>query len=559
MESNSSSLSDQKSVVSSMSTLDLVGDDDTDTVNHHHHHHHQNEPSQQRQSPTTPKSRAAKRVAALVSGDSTRDLHHLFDPESPAHGQNSRIETPTGATGMTPHSRRTQSMMIPARTATSSLVPPQSPSAQSSTSDGARSMPSSPGDRRHTIAAISVRSSKNSGKFATLRRPSSNRSKLSKRERLLHQLTNTWHTDILPNFSTKVRNSRKVLQLCWEGIPSSVRPDAWRAIIGNDLHITKDLFEIMVVRGRRECEIQRVKRKKEMDRLRKEQEDFLAARAAATDSTDNGTNSGDERSDSDHDSNDDAEPDSPGLMHDASGALFGVEEKAELRSKENSMQLIATDIPRTFPHLKIFHNDGPLYQPLVDVLQAFVVYRPDIGYVQGMSYLASMFLLNMDAMSSFIALANLLNQDLYFSFFRMDQHQMSGHIKLYEEFFQSKLPTLFEHFRDIDLTPDMYMYEWMLTIFSRSMKLETAHRVWDNYLLNGPVFLFRTALGILRMHRSQFLHMPFEHAMTLLGKVLPTIDEEELFSNIASISINREEFEKLAAQHLPKSTNALSL
>jgi len=43
------------------------------------------------------------------------------------------------------------------------------------------------------------------------------------------------------------------------------------------------------------------------------------------------------------------------------------------------------------------------------VLEAYVCFRPDIGYVQGMSYLAAVMLLYMDTFPAFCCLANLLN------------------------------------------------------------------------------------------------------------------------------------------------------
>ena len=47
-------------------------------------------------------------------------------------------------------------------------------------------------------------------------------------------------------------------------------------------------------------------------------------------------------------------------------------------------------------------------------------YRPDIGYVQGMSFIASVFLLVMDSHLAFQCLANLLNRPFFLGFFRMD-------------------------------------------------------------------------------------------------------------------------------------------
>ena len=44
---------------------------------------------------------------------------------------------------------------------------------------------------------------------------------------------------------------------------------------------------------------------------------------------------------------------------------------------------------------------GPFYQQLWDILETYSIFRPEIGYVQGMSFLAAMFLLYMDEFTSF--------------------------------------------------------------------------------------------------------------------------------------------------------------
>jgi hypothetical protein len=47
-----------------------------------------------------------------------------------------------------------------------------------------------------------------------------------------------------------------------------------------------------------------------------------------------------------------------------------------------SMTLIKRDIPRTFPTLSFFHDDGPLAASLDHVMKAYACYEPNIGYVQ---------------------------------------------------------------------------------------------------------------------------------------------------------------------------------
>ena len=63
-------------------------------------------------------------------------------------------------------------------------------------------------------------------------------------------------------------------------------------------------------------------------------------------------------------------------------------------SIENThLKLIQTDIDRTFPELKVFRRDNEQGQTLWNVLAAWTVFREDVGYIQGMSLVAGMLLL----------------------------------------------------------------------------------------------------------------------------------------------------------------------
>jgi hypothetical protein len=62
------------------------------------------------------------------------------------------------------------------------------------------------------------------------------------------------------------------------------------------------------------------------------------------------------------------------------------EKKGETIGKEKSVHLIPLDLGRTFPALSIFQKDGPCHQQLRDVLEAYVMYRPDTGYVRFIIY-----------------------------------------------------------------------------------------------------------------------------------------------------------------------------
>mmetsp|Transcript_14815 Transcript_14815/g.12619 ORF Transcript_14815/g.12619 Transcript_14815/m.12619 type:complete len:114 (+) Transcript_14815:533-874(+) len=91
-------------------------------------------------------------------------------------------------------------------------------------------------------------------------------------------------------------------------------------------------------------------------------------------------------------------------------------------SKEATIRLIDLDLPRTFPSLAIFNNkDSPIYENLQNVLDAFVIARPDIGYIQGMTFVAGLLLLYMQPYDAFRCFVNIVCKMSLIPFFLVDE------------------------------------------------------------------------------------------------------------------------------------------
>ncbi|CAG5120898.1 unnamed protein product, partial [Candidula unifasciata] len=181
---------------------------------------------------------------------------------------------------------------------------------------------------------------------------------------------------------------------------------------------------------------------------------------------------------------------------------------------------------------------GPFYDLLHNLLGAYACYRPDVGYVQGMSFIAAILLLNMDVADAFVCFANLLNRPCQLAFFRMDENLMTAYYRTFEEFLKDCLPKLHMHFSSLSVTANLYLMEWVFLIYSKSLPLDVACRVWDVYFRDGEEFLFRTALAILKIHESILLKMDFIHAAQFLTKLPEEVSADQLFKEIETIKMN---------------------
>ncbi|XP_018098522.1 TBC1 domain family member 14 isoform X1 [Xenopus laevis] len=288
----------------------------------------------------------------------------------------------------------------------------------------------------------------------------------------------TWNTEILPNWETTCC-SRRVRDMWWQGIPPSVRGRVWSLAIGNEMNITHDLYDICLSRAK--------------DRWK---------------SLSMGTQ--------------EAENEDSGLS---------------VADREASLESIKLDISRTFPNLCIFQKGGPYHDMLHSILGAYTCYRPDVGYVQGMSFIAAVLILNLDTADAFIAFSNLLNKPCQMAFFRVDHGLMLTYFAAFEVFFEENLPKLFIHFKKNNLTPDIYLIDWIFTLYSKSLPLDLACRVWDVFCRDGEEFLFRTALGILRLFEDILTRMDFIHIAQFLTKLPEDLNSEDLFASIAAIQM----------------------
>ncbi|OMJ70168.1 hypothetical protein SteCoe_31926 [Stentor coeruleus] len=191
----------------------------------------------------------------------------------------------------------------------------------------------------------------------------------------------------------------------------------------------------------------------------------------------------------------------------------------EALGKEGSLKFIKQDISRTFHQMGYFKEGSPLNQQLQDLLEAFTISRPDIGYVQGMSYIAGMLLLNLESCKAFLMLVNIIGSPLLIPFYRLDQVGISHRCQLFKFVLRHNLPEISDHFENEGLKLGVFLIEWFLTLYSRSLGHEVVSRVWDLFFYQGPLVLYKTGVAILKIIFYEILNEELEGIMRMLGQV----------------------------------------
>ncbi|KAN0042939.1 hypothetical protein ACTA71_010572 [Dictyostelium dimigraforme] len=355
----------------------------------------------------------------------------------------------------------------------------------------------------------------------TLEREAKEKEKLDairkEKEKSLIDARKIWEEDIIPVWekNSKKRDIKKIKDLSWRGLPPAVRGKIWRLCIGNDLRVTDELFNIFLGHAN--------------NAYNKTTSPPLKSRSPPPNI------------------NIDIRQANNSIHHSRSPMNTSTDGEDDVLDLETTnMALILQDIQDTFPSLMIFQKGGPLHSDLIDVLGAYICYRPDIGYVPGMTFLAAMFLLNMEKCDAFLSLSNHINSVCFLPFFRQDQSGIPKYLAAMDSTVEALTPPLHKHFKDIGISAKNYLVDWITTLFSKALPLDIATRIWDLVFIEGEIFIYRTALSILRYFISDLIQATYDECIDLFNK-LPQrkISEDKLFDEINSIVLDQKKFDKL--------------
>lgn len=217
---------------------------------------------------------------------------------------------------------------------------------------------------------------------------------------------------------------------------------------------------------------------------------------------------------------------------------------------QKNQKVIEADLHRTYSEMNIFRFGNKLYQPLKNILYAFSLLRPDLGYVQGMSYVAGSLLLHYGTeLEAFTMFANLMNrEDMLFHFYSFDMDKVNIYFHIFMRLMKEKLPRLHDLFVANGISCSIFLFEWVVAAYSNIFQLDLSSRIWDNFFYNGDFFILKTALAICLNLEQQLDQQSFENIVLLVKNVKEFVKEEGLFRSINEIKLTKQIYMKVKKQ-----------
>ncbi|EEA06278.1 TBC domain-containing protein [Cryptosporidium muris RN66] len=185
-------------------------------------------------------------------------------------------------------------------------------------------------------------------------------------------------------------------------------------------------------------------------------------------------------------------------------------------SKEFEEQ-INVDLCRTFPNCALFNESYERngINSLRRVLYAFAAYDRDIGYCQGINFIAAIFLLHMKEELAFWSLVKFIgannskqikiNLESPRSYYTKGMVGVKRDIIVLKQLCDMYLPDISTKFEYLGIDIQWFAIEWFLCFFITSFPILTLMRILDVIISHGSSSLFHISLALLYLNKTKII------------------------------------------------------
>ncbi|XP_063708532.1 growth hormone-regulated TBC protein 1-A [Culicoides brevitarsis] len=218
--------------------------------------------------------------------------------------------------------------------------------------------------------------------------------------------------------------------------------------------------------------------------------------------------------------------------------------------KETADQ-IRVDLPRTFPENIYFDQ---YKSSLFNVLITYSLNNKDVGYCQGLNYIAGLLLLvTKNEEHSFWLLKEVV-ENIVPSYHTKSMYGLITDVEVLAQLIRQRSPEIHKHIKQVGLPWEVILTKWFICIFAEVLPVETVLRIWDCIFAEGFKILFRVSVTIILRNRSEILKT---HDMSELLNVFrraikgpQVLDTHQFLKSIFTIPgrLKRNDIEKLRTQ-----------
>jgi hypothetical protein len=155
------------------------------------------------------------------------------------------------------------------------------------------------------------------------------------------------------------------------------------------------------------------------------------------------------------------------------------------------------------------------------------LYRIDIPYNKNMIYIIYTLLIRkLSEKETFIIVANLIFSNCLISnlYFFKNELFIQDTEKFFNEKFEEHMPNLYNHFKKLGITSDLFLFDWFESLFTQFFNFKLSGIIIDLYIIDGEYILIQTALTILKLYEDVLLNSSIIDIFRILKKSPNALD-----------------------------------
>lgn len=133
---------------------------------------------------------------------------------------------------------------------------------------------------------------------------------------------------------------------------------------------------------------------------------------------------------------------------------------------------------------------------LFRILKALVAYDPTNGYTQGMNFIAAALAIHCEESVTFWLCTGLLEKYEFREVYSSTFSGMYKHINMINILIQKHLPKIHKKFQDVEVMPEMYLTEWILSFMCAYIPMTWLHRYFNEFFRYGWIAFYAICLAI---------------------------------------------------------------
>ncbi|KAF9026980.1 hypothetical protein BGZ52_005035 [Haplosporangium bisporale] len=221
-------------------------------------------------------------------------------------------------------------------------------------------------------------------------------------------------------------------------------------------------------------------------------------------------------------------------------------------------RIIQRDLARTFPQVEMFKEEGGKGQEMLrNILKAYSLYDPHVGYCQGLGFLVGPLLMNMEEKEAFCVFVRLMETYDMRTMFTLNMEGLQLRLYQFSALLSEHLPMLHAHLSFHSIHAAMYASQWFLSLFAYTYPLPLVLRIYDVVFSEGaPETIMRVAVAFLRKNEERLMQLQeFEDLLDVLSSKLYDVYEDDAGSVIRdamalSTEISKDKLDALAMTYL---------